>query len=164
MRKLFKSLFIIKFMTRSVLSNLHNLYNEKIGYGDLERIKELVSNFYKIPKNTLDRVKMKFDCLPVVYIFDKVGNYIRHFVNIIGGLYNPEKKEIVINKYINKDDKIKAIIHEYVHAAQDYLGKIYKLSREKIEEEAYRVTDELLKIYNQASRKPLSSLGYLVPI
>jgi len=56
------------------------------------------------------------------------------------------------------------LLHEYVHAAQHYLGKIYNNSREKIEEEARRVSEYLFKIYNRAPQKLASSLNYLALI
>jgi len=45
--------------------NLSNLYNVGIEKNDLERVKELVSNYYKIPKEALDKVKVSYEILPL---------------------------------------------------------------------------------------------------
>jgi Zn-dependent peptidase ImmA (M78 family) len=125
----------------------YNLYNDMLNINkDIEIVKELVAKFYNIPKEALDRVKLKFKSLPI--IFYKAGDYIKYVVKKIG-LYYPDKKEINIEKNLPYYEKIKALIHEYVHAAQDYLGKIGRLSKKKIEEEAYIVTNYLSRIYKQ---------------
>ena len=148
---------------------LSSLYKERICSEDLERIKQLVANFYKIPKEALDKVKVKIANLPTIYlcITRKVGDWLQILYKPIGkilGLYHPEKKEIYIDKNIPYYQKLKALIHEYIHAAQQYLGKFKNSSRQELEEEAYKVSSYLFRIYNRAFRKPLSSLNCLALI
>lgn len=149
---------------------LHKLFsNYEVKKEDLEKVKELVADYYKIPKSFLDRVKVSYSNLPVIYsvYLKRFGDYIILIYKPIAkvfGLYNPSTKEISIDYKLSYSKKIKTLIHEYVHAAQDYLGKIYKLSKEKIEEEAEKISDYLFRIYNQAFQRSLSSLSYLVPI
>lgn len=143
----------------------NELYEQRIYSEDLERVKTLVSNFYKIPKEALDKVKVKIASLPTIYlcIIRKVGDWLQILYKPIGkilGLYHPEKKEIYIDKNIPYYQKLKALIHEYIHAAQQYLGKFKNSSRQELEEEAYKVSSYLFRIYNRAFRKPLSFLNY----
>ncbi|MFZ8830367.1 MAG: ImmA/IrrE family metallo-endopeptidase [Candidatus Aenigmatarchaeota archaeon] len=144
---------------------LSSLYEREINAEDLERAKQLVSKFYQIPKDVLDKVKIKTSYLPTIYAFfiRKIGNYLqiiyKPLVKILG-FYNPERKEIYIDRNLSYSQKIKTILHEYVHAAQDYLGKLYTKTIEELEEEAHNVSDYLSKIYNQVSRKFLSFLDY----
>lgn len=153
-----------------LLNNLVNsLYEQKIENKDLEKVKQLVSNYYRIPKEVLDKVKVKMSNLPTIYVcfVRRIGDYLQILYKPIAkilGLYDPKNKEIYIDKNISYNQKIKTALHEYVHAAQDYLGKLSKLNREKLEEEARSVSEHLFKIYNQASQKFLSFLNYLAPI
>lgn len=145
------------------------LYESRIKDKDLETVKNLVSKYYKIPKDVLDNVRIEYKKLPEIWavFVRKLGNYIqviyRPLAKILG-LYDPVKKEISIDYSLPYYHKIKTLIHEYVHAAQDYLGDIYKKSREKIEKEARLVTNYLFKIYNQASQKYPSFLNYLIQV
>jgi predicted metallopeptidase len=141
------------------------LYDSEIRNEDLEKAKNIVSDFYKIPKTALDNVKVKTSYLPTIYacIVRRVGDYLQIIYKPIGkilGLYNPLKKEIYIDKNLSYPQRIKTILHEYIHAAQDYLGKLYTKSRKELEEEAYKVSDYLSKIYNQAFRKSPSFSSY----
>lgn len=152
----------------------HNLLNslyqkENLSYKDLEDVKNLVAGYYKIPKKVLDNVKVRFSSLPTAYVcwISKMSNYIKILYQPVAkilGLYYPETKEIYVEKNQSKNNKIKTLIHEYIHAAQDYLGKIYKKSREELEKEAHLISDYLFKIYNQNSQKPFSSSSYLALI
>ena len=144
---------------------LRNLYKENVTSNDLEKIKNLVSSFYKIPKEALDKVKVKYSSLPTIcmYIVRRIGNYIQILYKPIAkvlGLYSPETKEVYIDRNLPFYAKIKTLLHEYVHAAQDYLGKLYRKTRKELEEEAHKVSDYLFKIYSRASQKPPSSLSY----
>jgi len=144
---------------------LSSLYKDEINKEDLERAKELVSKFYKIPKDVLDKVRLKSSYLSTIYacFIRKMGDYLQIIYRPIGkilGLYDPSKKEIYIDKNLSYYQKIKTLLHEYIHAAQDYLGKLYTKSRGELEEEAHKVSECLFKIYNQASQKFLSFLGY----
>jgi hypothetical protein len=144
---------------------LSRLYESEINAEDLERAKQLVSKFYQIPKEVLDKVKVKTSHLPTIYacFIRKIGNYLQIVYKPIGkilGLYSPERKEIYIDRNLPYYQKIKTILHEYVHAAQDYLGRLYTKTREELEEEARNVSGRLFKIYNQVSRKFLSFLNY----
>jgi len=148
---------------------LSSLYESEIKPNDLERAKQLVSNFYRIPKEVLDKVKVKTSHLPTIYacFIRKIDDYLQIIYKPIGkilGLYNPERKEIYIDRSSPYKQKIKTILHEYIHAVQDYLGKFYTKSRKELEEEAYKVSDYLSKIYSQTSQKFLSSSNYLALI
>jgi len=63
----------------------------------LERAKQLVSKFYQIPKDVLDKVKVRTSYLPTIYacFIRKIGNYLqiiyKPLIKILG-LYNPERK------------------------------------------------------------------------
>ncbi|MEM5815144.1 MAG: hypothetical protein QXD89_01500 [Candidatus Aenigmatarchaeota archaeon] len=136
---------------------------------DIKRIKELVSSYYKVPERILENIKLSYNKLPQVYLIliKKFGSYIQVFYKPVAkilGFYDSDKKEIKIDYRLPYHQKIKTLIHEYIHAVQDYLGKLYKESREKIEEEAYKVSNYLFKIYNQTSQKFPSFLNYLIPI
>jgi len=148
---------------------ISSLYEQKVGSQDLERVKELVSGFYRIPKMVLDKVKVKFSSLPTIYLYiaKRVGDYLKVLYLPIGkilGLYDPLKKEIYVEKNIPYSQKIKTLLHEYVHAAQDYLGRLSNKSRNHIESEARLVSEYLFKIYSQASQRYPSSLGCLALI
>jgi len=150
-------------------SLLSSLYKDEINNEDLERAKELVSKFYKIPKDVLDRVKLKTSYLPTIYacFIRKIGDYSQIIYRPIGkilGLYDPSKKEIYIDKNLSYYQKIKTLLHEYIHAAQDYLGKLYIKSRRELEEKAHKISEYLSKIYSQASQKFLSFSSYLTLI
>ncbi len=141
---------------KKLLSKLYDY--EEINNKDLEKTKELVSKIYNIPKSLLDKVKVRFSTLPTIYVYSirRVGNYLEVIYKPIAkilGFYNPAKKEIYIEKRLSPYQKFKTLIHEYIHAAQDYLGKLYTKSKEELEEEAYRLSDKLSKIYNQVSQK-----------
>jgi len=148
---------------------LHDLYEQRICSEDLEKVKQLVANFYQIPKKVLDRVKVKMANLPTIYLYAmrRVGNYLQILYRPIGkilGIYHPEKREIYVDKNISYSQKLKALIHEYIHTAQQYLGKFKRFSKEELEREAYKVSDYLFKIYSRAFQKPLSFLSYLALI
>jgi len=117
----------------------------------------------------LDKVKIKPPPLPTICACfkRKIDDYLKIINKPIGkilGLYNPERKEIYIDRSSPYKQKIKTILHEYIHAVQDYLGKFYTKSRKELEEEAYKVSDYLSKIYSQTSQKFLSSSNYLALI
>lgn len=144
---------------------LSRLYDNGIRSEDLESVKRLVSNFYKIPKEALDNVKVKTSYLPTIYacFVIRIGDYLKIIYKPIGkilGLYDPRRKEIYIDKNLSYSQRIKTILHEYIHAAQDYLGKLYIKNRRELEEEAYKVSAYLSKIYSQASRKFPSFSSY----
>jgi Zn-dependent peptidase ImmA (M78 family) len=120
------------------------LYETKI---DLDKIKSLVANFYNIPKEVLNKVKVYFENLPYVLKIEKIGNRIKIYINKILGFYIPGKKEIYIDEKIPYKCKVLTLLHEYVHAAQDYIGKFYRKSREFIETEARKVSEYLLRKY-----------------
>jgi len=147
---------------RPLFDNLLSiLYENEIKREDLEKVKKLVSSFYKIPKNVLDRVKLKFSYLPTIYtcFIRKIVDYLQIIYKPIGkilGFYDPKRKEVYVDRNLSYHQKIKTLLHEYVHAVQDYLGKFYTKSRREVEEEAYKVSEYLFKIYNQVSRKFLS--------
>ena len=148
---------------------ISRLYENEIRNEDLEKTKSLVSNFYKIPKEVLDKVKVKTSYLPTIYVcfIRRIGDYLQIIYKPIGrilGLYDPIRKEIYIEKNLSSSQRIKTILHEYIHVAQDYLGKLYTKSRKELEEEAYKVSDYLSKIYNQAFRKFPSFSSYLALI
>jgi hypothetical protein len=148
---------------------LSKLYDSEIRNEDLERAKSLVSYFYKIPKEALDKVIVKTSYLPTIYacIVRRVGDYLQIIYKPIGkilGLYDPRRKEIYIDKNLSYQQRIKTILHEYIHVAQDYLGKLYTKSRRELEEEAYKVSDYLFKNYNQVFRTFPSFSSYQVLI
>jgi hypothetical protein len=120
------------------------LYETKI---DLDKIKNLVANFYNIPKKVLNKVKVYFENLPYILKIERIGNRINIYISKILGFYIPGKKEIYIDKRIPYIYKILALLHEFVHAAQDYIGRIYRRGRESIEAEARKVSEYLLRKY-----------------
>jgi len=155
---------------RPLFNNLLSiLYKNEIKREDLEKVKELVSNFYKIPKSALDKIKLKTSQLPTIYacFIRKIGDYLQIIYKSVGkflGFYDPNRKEVYVDKNLSCHQKIKTLLHEYVHAAQDYLGKFYTKSRRELEEEAHKVSEYLSKIYNRASQKSLSFSSYLALI
>ncbi|MFH7880641.1 MAG: hypothetical protein QXI09_01390 [Candidatus Aenigmatarchaeota archaeon] len=148
---------------------LNQLYEERIRGIDLEIVKTLVSKFYGIPRAILDGVPIIYQRLPEIYevFVRRVGNSLQVVYKPIGkilGLYDPLRKEIRIDYTLPYYEKIKTLIHEYIHVAQDYLGKLYKKSRRKIEEEAHMVSEYLSRIYNLVSQKYFSSLSYPIRV
>jgi len=154
---------------RSLFDNLlSSLYKNEIKREDLEKVKELVSSFYKIPQNVLNRVKLKSSYLPTIYacFIRKIGDYLQIIYRPIAkilGFYDPNRKEVYVDRNLPYHQKIKTLLHEYVHAAQDYLGKFYTKSRKELEKEAHEVSEYLFKIYNRASQKFPSFSSYLTP-
>jgi len=76
---------------------LSKLYDSEIINEDLEKAKNIVSDFYKIPKTALDNVKVKISYLPTIYacIVRRVGDYLQIIYKSIGkilGLYDPLKR------------------------------------------------------------------------
>lgn len=139
-----------------------NLYRENLDKKDLEKVKKMVAEFYKIPEKVLDKVKIYYNKLPEIYkvFIVKIKNlYTMLYVPVgkVLGMYLPDKKEIYLDGKLSYFGKVKTLFHEYVHAAQDYLGKLYRNSLEKIEEEARKVSDYLFKIYILNSRRSSSS-------
>ena len=144
---------------------LINLYREELNQSDIEKVKNLVSDFYKVSREVLDKVKISYSNLPTFYacVIRKIGDYVQVLYRPIAkilGVYNPKTKEVYIDKKIPYNLKVKTLIHEYVHAIQDYLGKLYTNSKRELEKEAHKVSDYLFKIYNQASQKFASFLNY----
>ncbi|MCS7093913.1 MAG: hypothetical protein RMJ18_01900 [Candidatus Aenigmarchaeota archaeon] len=139
-----------------------NLYRENLDKKDLEKVKKMVAEFYKIPEKVLDKVKIYYNKLPEIYkvFIVKIKNlYTMLYVPVgkVLGMYLPDKKEIYLDEKLSYFGKVKTLFHEYTHAAQDYLGKLYRNSLEKIEEEARKVSDYLFRIYILNSRRPSSS-------
>jgi len=98
----------------------------------------LVSNFYKIPKSVLDKVKLKISLLPTIYtcFIRKIGDYLQIIYRPVAkilGLYDSSKKEVYIDRNLSYHQKIRTLLREYVHVVQDYLGKIYIKNRKELE-------------------------------
>lgn len=79
------------------------LYECRLNSKDIEKLQELVSDFYKIPKETLEKVKVRFTHLPEIwlYVIKRIGNYIQIVYRPIEktlGLCNPEKREIFVEE------------------------------------------------------------------
>jgi hypothetical protein len=145
------------------------LYECRLNSKDIEKLQELVSDFYKIPKETLEKVKVRFTHLPEIwlYVIKRIGNYIQIVYRPIEktlGLCNPKKGEIFVEERLPFFQKIKTLIHEYTHIAQYTLGMFSRKSKKELEEEADKVSDYLSKIYTQASQKFPSSSSYLILI
>jgi hypothetical protein len=116
---------------------------------DLEKVKDIVAKFYNIPKEFFDKIKVEYTKLPYLIEIRKVGNYVHLFIRKILGIYDVLKKKIYIDKNLPYNLKILTAIHEFVHAAQDYLGKFYRESREKMEKEAKKVANFLFRIFRK---------------
>jgi Zn-dependent peptidase ImmA (M78 family) len=114
---------------------------------DLERAKNLVAKFYNIPKEIFNRIRVEYKRLPYLIEVRRFGNYIYLFVRRILGVYDVLKKKIYIDKTLPYNLKILTLLHELIHAAQDYIGRIYRKSKEFIEAEARKVSEYLFRKY-----------------
>ncbi len=114
---------------------------------DLEKAKYLIAKFYNIPKEIFDRIRIEYTRLPYLIEMKRFGNHVYLFVKRILGIYDVLKKKIYIDKTLPYNLKILTLLHELVHAAQDYIGKIYRKSREVIEAEARKISEYLFRKY-----------------
>jgi Zn-dependent peptidase ImmA (M78 family) len=116
---------------------------------DLEGAKDLVAKFYNIPKEIFDRIRIEYTRLPYLIEMKRFGNHIYLFVKRILGMYDVSKKKIYIDKNLPYMLKILTLLHELVHAAQDYIGRIYRKSKEFIEAEARKVSEYLFYLFRK---------------
>jgi Zn-dependent peptidase ImmA (M78 family) len=121
-----------------------NLY--KASNAELEeRAKRAISDYYHIPKEYLDKIKICYKKLPCKIIIDR-NDWFPVSLSALLGHYDKKRKKIYIEKNLPNDAKFLTLLHEFVHAVQDYYGKYEmpnKESSRKLEREAKDISAHL---------------------
>jgi Zn-dependent peptidase ImmA (M78 family) len=115
---------------RELYQRLYSANNKELE----EKAKRVISNYCNIPKEYLDKIKVHYIKPPCEIIINRNNRTISLFSPL--GFYSIERKEIYIDKNLPNDVKYLALLHEFLHAAQDYHGRF-----EKCDEECRKIVD-----------------------